>query len=73
VHPDTVVDQEIKFLVANLIGPSIRRNGFSDDRDPVSAQAVFEQLGLEPKATSHPFEDARERVDGTDSASKRER
>ena len=63
VQPDTVVDQEIKFLVANLVGPGIRCHRLSDDGDPVPPQAVFEQLGLEPKATSHPFEDVGERID----------
>jgi hypothetical protein len=68
VHPDTVVDQEIELLVANLVGPRIRRDRVSDDRYPVPLQAVFEQLGLESKATSHPFEDAGKRIDGTNSA-----
>ena len=68
MQPDTIVDQEIEFLVANLVGPSIRCHRFPDDRDPVSAQAVFNQLGLEPKATSHPFEDAGERINGTNPA-----
>ena len=36
VQPDAVVDQEIEFLVANLVGPGIRRDGFPNDRDPVS-------------------------------------
>jgi hypothetical protein len=62
VQPDTVVYDEIEFLVANLVGPGIRCHGLSDDGDPVPAQAVFEQLGLEPKATSHPFEDAGKRI-----------
>jgi hypothetical protein len=65
VHPNTVVDEEIEFLIANLVGPGVRRNGFPDDGDPIPAQAVFEQLGLETKAASHPFEDAGERIDGT--------
>jgi len=68
VQPDTVADQEIEFLVANLVGPGIRRNRFPDEKDPVPAQAVFEQRGFEPKATSHSFEDAGERIDGTDAA-----
>jgi hypothetical protein len=68
VQPDTVVDQEIEFLVANLVGPGIRCHRLSDDGDPVPSQAGFEQLGLEPKATSHPFEDAGERIDGSKSA-----
>jgi hypothetical protein len=67
VHPDTVVDQEIELLVANLVGPRIRRDGVSDDRYPVPPQAAFEQFGLDPQTTSQPFEDVRERVDGTDS------
>jgi hypothetical protein len=62
------VHQEIEFLVANLVGPGIRRDGFPDDGDPVPAQAAFEQLGFETKATSQSFEDARERIDGTESA-----
>ncbi len=61
------MDQEIEFLVANLVGPSIRRDRVSDDRYPVPLQAAFEQLGLDPQATSQPLEDAGERVDGTDS------
>jgi hypothetical protein len=68
VQPDTVVDQEIEFLIANLVGPGIRCDGFPDDGDPVPLQAAFEQFGLEPKATSHPFEDAGERIDGSKSA-----
>ncbi|HWI69864.1 MAG TPA: hypothetical protein VNS88_16065 [Nitrospiraceae bacterium] len=68
VQPDTVVDQQIEFLVANLVWPGIRRSGLPDDGDPIPAQAAFEQLGFEPKATSQSFEDARERIDGTDSA-----
>jgi hypothetical protein len=68
VQPDTVVHQEIEFLVANLVGPGIRRDGFPDNRDPVPAQAVFEQLGFETQATSQSFEDAGERIDGTGSA-----
>jgi hypothetical protein len=67
VQPDTVVDQEIELLVANLVGPGIRCDGFPDDGDPVPAQAAFEQFGFETKATSHSFKDAGERVDGTDS------
>jgi hypothetical protein len=63
VQPYTVVDQEIEFLVANLVGPGIRCHGLSDDGEPIPPQAVFEQLGLEPKATSHPFEDAGKRID----------
>jgi hypothetical protein len=63
VQPDTVVDQEIEFLVANLVGPGIRCHRLSDNGDPVTPQAVFEQLGLEPKATSYPFEDAGKRID----------
>jgi hypothetical protein len=62
------VDQQIEFLVANLVWPGIRRGGLPDDGDPIPAQAAFEQLGFEPKATSQSFEDARERIDGTDSA-----
>jgi hypothetical protein len=62
------VDQEIELLVANLVGPSIRRDGFPDDGDPVPAQAAFEQLGFETQATSQPFEDAGDRIDGTKSA-----
>jgi hypothetical protein len=65
VQPDTVVDQEIELLVANLVGPGIRCDGFPDDGDPVPAQAAFEQLGFETKATSQPFEDAGDRIDGT--------
>jgi hypothetical protein len=61
------VDQEIQFLVANLVGPGIRRNGLPDDGDPVPTQAVFEQLGLDPQATSQSFKDAGERVNGADS------
>jgi hypothetical protein len=68
VQPNTVVDAEIEFLVANLVGPSIRRGGFPDDGDPVPAQAVFQQFGFESQATSQSFEDAGERVGGTGSA-----
>ncbi|OAI45249.1 hypothetical protein AYO43_08425 [Nitrospira sp. SCGC AG-212-E16] len=68
MQPDTVVHQEIEFLVANLVGPGIRRDGFPDDGNPIPAQAAFEQLGFETQATSQPFEDARERIDGTESA-----
>jgi len=68
VQPDTVVDQEIELLVANLIGPGIRRDGFPDDGDPVSAQAAFEQLGFETQATSQSIEDVGERIDGTKSS-----
>jgi hypothetical protein len=68
VQPDTVVDQEIELLIANLVGPGIRCDGFPDDGDPVPAQAAFEQFGFETKATSQPFEDAGERIDGTKSA-----
>jgi hypothetical protein len=67
VQPDTVADQEVELLIANLVGPGVRGDGFPDDRDPVPAHAVFEQLGFKAQATSHPFEDAGERVDGTDS------
>jgi hypothetical protein len=67
VQPDTVVYQEIELLVANLVRPGIRRDRLSDDRDPVPAQAVFEQLGFESQATSQPFEDAGERIEGTKS------
>jgi hypothetical protein len=62
------VDQEIELLVANLIGPGIRRDGFPDDGDPVPAQATFEQFGFETQATSQSIEDAGERIDGTKSA-----
>jgi hypothetical protein len=62
------VDQEIEFLVTNLVRPGIRRDRLPDDGDPVPAQAVFEQLGFEPQATSQPFEDAGDRIDGTKSA-----
>jgi hypothetical protein len=68
VQPDTVVDQKIELLVANLVGPGIRCDGFPDDGDPVPAQAAFEQLGFETQATSQPFEDAGERINGTKSA-----
>jgi len=68
VQPDTVVDQKIELLVANLVRPGIRCDGFPDDGDPVPAQAAFEQLGFETQATSQPFEDAGERIDGTESA-----
>jgi len=68
VQPDTVVDQEIELLVANLVRPGIRRDGFPDDGDPVPAQAAFEQLGFETQATSQPLEDAGDRIDGTKSA-----
>jgi hypothetical protein len=61
------VDQEIEFLVANMVGPGIRCYRVSDDGEPVPLQAVFEHLGLEPKATSHPFEYAGKRIDGTKS------
>ena len=67
VQPDTVVDQEIEFLVANLVRPGIRCDGFPDDGDPVPAQTAFEQLGFETKATSQPFEDAGDRIDATKS------
>jgi hypothetical protein len=62
------VDQEIELLVANLVGPGIRRDGFPDDGDPVPPQAAFEQLGFETQASSQPFEDAGDRIDGTRSA-----
>jgi hypothetical protein len=65
MQPNTVVDEEIEFLVADLVRPGVRRNGFPDDGDPIPAQAVFEQLGLETQAASHPFENAGERIDGT--------
>jgi hypothetical protein len=68
VQPDAVADQEVEFFIANLVGPGIRSDGFSNDGDPVPAHAVFEQLGFKTQATSQPFEDAGERVDGTDSA-----
>jgi hypothetical protein len=68
VQPDTVVYQEIELLIADLVGPSVRRGGFPDERDPVPAQPVFEQLGLETQTTSQPFENAGERIDGTESA-----
>jgi hypothetical protein len=67
VQPDTVADQEVELFIANLVGPGVRGDGFPDDGDPVPAHAVFEQLGFKSQATSHPFEDAGERVDGTDS------
>ena len=35
VHPDTVVDQEIELLIANVVGPGIRCDGLPDDGDPV--------------------------------------
>jgi len=62
------VDQEIEFLVANLVRPGIRRDRLPNDGDPVPAQAAFEQLGFETQATSQPFEDAGDRIDGTKSA-----
>jgi hypothetical protein len=68
VQPNTVVDQEIELLVANLVRPGIRCDGFPDDGDPVPTQAAFEQLGFETQATSQPFEDAGDRIDGTKSA-----
>jgi hypothetical protein len=68
VQPDTVVDQKIELLVANLVRPGIRCDGFPDDGDPVPAQAAFKQLGFKAEATSQPFEDAGERIDGTESA-----
>jgi hypothetical protein len=68
VQPDTVVDEKIEFLVANLVRPGVRRNGFPDDGGPVPAQATFEQLGFETKATGQSFEDTGERIDGTGSA-----
>jgi hypothetical protein len=68
VEPDTVLDQEIEFLVANLVGPGIRRHRFPDDGYPVPAQAAFEQLGFETQATSQHLEDAGDRIDGTKSA-----
>jgi len=68
VQPDTVVNQKIELLVANLVGPGIRCDGFSDDGDPVPTQAAFEKLGFETQATSQPFEDAGDRIDGTKSA-----
>jgi len=68
VQPDTVVDQEIELLVANLVGPGIRRDRLSDDGDPVPAQAAFEQLGFESQSTSQPCEDDGDRIDGTESA-----
>jgi hypothetical protein len=68
VQPDTVVDQEIELLVANLVRPGIRRDRLSDDGYPVPAQAAFEQLGFETQATSQPCEDDGDRIDGTKSA-----
>jgi hypothetical protein len=68
MHPDTVVHQQVEFFVANLVGPGVRCNGFTDDGSPVAAYAVFEQLGFEAQTTSQPFEDARERIQGTESA-----
>jgi hypothetical protein len=62
------VHQEIEFLIANLVGPGIRRDGFPDDGDPIPAQAAFEQLGFETQTTSQSFEDAGKRIDGTGSA-----
>jgi hypothetical protein len=58
VQPDTVVDNEIEFFVANLVRPGIRCDRFPDNGDPVPAQAAFEHLRFEAQATSHPFEDA---------------
>jgi hypothetical protein len=62
------VDQEIELLVAKLVRPGIRCDGFPDDGDPVPAQAAFEQLGLKTQSTSQPLEDAGDRIDGTKSA-----
>jgi hypothetical protein len=68
VQPDTVVDQEIELLVANLVGPGIRRDGFPDDSDPVPPKPAFEQLGFKTQATSQPFEDSGDRINRTKSA-----
>ena len=68
VQPDTVVDQEIEFLIANLVRPGIRCDGFPDYGDPVPAQAAFEQLRFETQAMSQPFKDAGDRIDATKSA-----
>jgi hypothetical protein len=68
VQPDAVADQEVELFIADLVGPGIRSDGFSNDGDPVPARAVFEQLGFKTQTTSHPFEDAGERVDGAESS-----
>jgi hypothetical protein len=67
MQPYTVVDNEIEFFVANLVRPGIGRDRFPDNGDPVPAQATFEDLRFEAQATSQPFEDAGNRIDGTKS------
>jgi hypothetical protein len=59
------VDQEIELFIANMVWPGVRCDGFPDNGDPIPAQAAFEQLGFETQATSQPFEDAGDRIDGT--------
>jgi hypothetical protein len=61
------MDDEIEFFVANLVRPGIGCDRFPDNGDPVPAQAAFEHLRFEAQATSHPFEDAGNRIDGTQS------
>jgi len=68
MQPYTVVDNEIEFFVANLVRPGIGCNRFSDNGDPVPAQAAFEHLQFEAQTASQPFEDAGKRIDGTMSA-----
>jgi hypothetical protein len=68
MQPYTVVNNEIEFFVANLVRPGIGCDRFPDNGDPVPAQAAFEHLRFEAQAASHPFEDARKRIDGTKSA-----
>jgi len=41
MQPYTVVDNEIEFFVANLVRPGIGCDRFSDNGDPVPAQAAF--------------------------------
>jgi len=67
MQPYTVVDKEIEFFVANLVRPGIGRDRFPDNGDPVPAQATFEHLRFEAQATSQPFEDTGNRIDGTKS------